>query len=311
MDSPGFLDRATIRSLIILSRVNHHYHDLCKVLVIQKHDLEVLAEFTTIKQLDYNLPSLGTGRLLGYCENESDNVNKIIKLLPLDKIGVEYVNVEFNVHNTYIINHKQIYHALQEYFEKRFNRIIESNHDGMNIITAENINTHLKYNYKHHLPSELYISGNLFNKPIGIKIHKYNITCSTYSHSPLSVRVDYEFLTILLKDALMKNNMYYIANLIETKDKYITMLKKQLYKYQSSYFIKGHLGNYLKYLGHYKNDVTFNHLIIDKRVKLDKYVNIDYVKDKILYRFWLISHICKPIVYDNMIDVCKTYRELL
>jgi hypothetical protein len=183
----------------------------------------------------------------------------------------------------------------------------------MNIITAENINTHLKYNYQHDLQSELYISGNLFHTPITIKIDKYNITCSTYSHSPLSVRADYEFLTILLKDALMKNNMHYIANLINIKyqDKYITMLKKQLSKYQSTDFIKGHLGNYLKYLGHYKNDITFNYLILDKRVKLDKYVKIDYVKDKILYRFWLISHICKPIVYDNMIDVCKTYRELL
>lgn len=312
MDSLGFLNRASIRSLIILSRVNHHYHSLCKWIILQKLDIQVLAEFTTIKQLDYMKPVVKNDNLHigGFCEFDA---NDIIKELDFYQIYIEYIKIEFKIHNTYIINHKRIYDALLEFFNQAMNQSVYLIHDKNKIIIQKDINKQLEYNYQHGLSSQLYITGDLYNHPICIKIDDHNITCSSSSHSPIGVRADYEHLTMLLKDALMKNNMYYIAILIKNKPKnhYLSMLKRQLSKYQSTDFIKGYLGNYLKYLGQYKNDTIFNHLILDKRVKLNKYVRIDYVKDKVLYRFWLISHICQSIDYDNMIDVCKIYRKLL
>jgi hypothetical protein len=249
MDSLGFLNNASIKLLITLSRINHYYHNVSKNVLDLKTNDEFVHEFLTISNFHDNI--YGT----------------------------------FNIKHYYVINHTIIYKHLKHWYD--------------NYSEIYVIDDNMKYNYNEGLKSTINIKMDYSN--LEIKIKKKGIKCLITAYNNATIRIDYEFITNILKEAIFISDMYNpwtIDNLPK--------LKYLLKQYRSTWFIKYYLSNYIKLIGKHNYHHIFNQLALDKRVDLKKYIKIDYVKDKLIYRCWLIKQLCK-IDYDNMIDICKIY----
>ncbi len=124
------------------------------------------------------------------------------------------------------------------------------------------------------------------------------IKCLIFAHNDVNLRLDYEYLMSVLNFALYHNKTKY-AN--------IDLLKKLLLSDHATRFINTYIGAHMKYILN-KNDLTFDHLATDKRVKLYKYIKIEKLKDKLIYRYWLMCQM--DILKDNRYDI-HGYSKLL
>jgi len=328
MDSLSFLIKLPIRSLIILSRLNHHYNSFCLDLLSLKSDKDYLLEFTIITR-EYYQGILHPNLTIDYLSNHYDVIynknikryimkinhhdfiikNNTITMLyndnfknlfnttydPITNIHIKQIFNQFSFYNHAPISNHIIYKFIKNYFD-RFNIMLKLEHG--------NFNETLIYNEINNTTSKFKIRGEFIN--INIHINRHRITCYCKSSNYNSLLLDYQYLTIIMKEALYYNNMYYLSN-----SKNLKTFQHQMEKCQFDHFVKGYLGNYLIQLGKCKNDLYFDQLITKSNVKLDKYCGISYVKNKLLYRCWLLKEICNSIDYDNIMDICQLYRQIL
>lgn len=140
-----------------------------------------------------------------------------------------------------------------------------------------------------------------------ILIEKNKIRCFITCDSFSLARINYEFVMNIIKMGLYHNNMDYYAR----KNK-IELLREALKHDRSTYFIKGWLGQYMINILNRKYDEFFDTLVVDKRIMLDKYRKVSLIKNKLVYRFWLLKNICQnKIVNDNVLDIIHDYRLIL
>ncbi len=325
MDNLSFLSQLSIRLTIILSRLNHRYHDLCLDLLSLKTVHDYLLEFTKIQKIVYEgalhqtlnidylydnydmIYNIHTQRYHLKIENHCFSIknNNIVmknnldfKTLfntsfnPISNINIKQVSTRFSMYNTFLIDHYTIYKFIKSFFTD-YTILLYGNDKPEKI---------LKYNYTNQLQSKFELISYQYYSKIYIYIDKYKITFLCKGNNYMSVWIDYKFITNFIKDALYYNNMYCLSN-----GKNVKYFRHYMEKERFNYFIKGYLGKYLKCLA--QNDLLFDQFILHPKVKLNKYCK--YIKDKLLYRFWLIAQTCCPIVNDNMIDICKLYRQLI
>lgn len=314
------LSTISIRLTIILSRLNHRCHDLCLDLLSVKTAEDYLLEFTKIQErlyegtlmvdidylYNYNVVyNEFTQRYHFQIDNHCFSVknNKIVMknnidyqpifntpFNPITYIDIKKVSTRFTMYNTFLIDHHTIYKFIKTFF-RDYTILLYGEGDKI-----------LNYNYNNQLQSKFkLISYQLYSK-IYIYIDKYKMTFLCKGNNYKSIWLDYQYINTFMKEALYYNNMYYLSN-----SKNVKYFNHYIKKERFDYFIKSYLGKYLKCL--VQNDLLFDQLILHPKVKLNKYRH--YVKDKLLYRFWLIAHVCNSIVNDNMLDICKIYRQLI
>ncbi len=198
----------------------------------------------------------------------------------------------FNIKNKYSISSRLLYQYIKHYFPDGTVIQVE------NVNQLTDINQILNYCDNNELKAKIKIrhDGCIFH----LIVNKNKIYCSIKSRSYSLTRINYEHIINMLYDILYHNNMikYYKLN-------DITQLKTSVQHYRSSSFIKCHLGGYMSAILKNKQDLYFDHLITDPRVKLNKYKIL--VKDQLIYRCWLLKQWC-IIDYDNLIDIIHYYQ---
>ena len=312
------LSKISIRLTIILSRLNHRYHDLCLDLLSLKTTEDYLLEFTNIQErlyegtlmldidyLDNIIYNEFTQRYHFQIDNHYFSVknNKIVMknninfqplfntpFNPITNIDIKKVSTRFSMYNTFLINHHTIYKFIKTFF-RDYTILLYGDGDKI-----------LNYNYNNQLQSKFKIISYQFYSKIYIYIDKYKMIFLCKANNYDTIWIDYQYITNFMKDALYYNNMYYLSN-----GKNVKYFNHYMKKERFDYFIKGDLGKYLRCLVH--NDLLFDQFILHPKVKLNKYCK--YIKDKLLYRFWLITQVCNSIVNDNILDICKIYRKLI
>lgn len=318
------LSKLPIRLLIIVSRTNKYYHNICFQLLSLKSVKKFLLAFTKIDKIQY-FGRLHDNLSLNYlCHNYNIHYNSILnqyqltigknnfyildnKIVspvrhhlkkifntpyePIQNIQIKNIYIHYSFYNFSYINHRVIYKFLIEHFSIDYIYIKSSTDD---------IDQTLIYNELNFLPSKFRISIS----SIKIRVHKYKITCYSKGSTYIGLWLDYQFIANLIQDALFYNNIYYITtfNNIRLFQEYIANYRFYNFtkKYLQEYLVNLDKYSFLKHIDHY-----FNYLAIHPKVKLNNYYQMNYIKYKLFYRLWLITHI--PIDYDNILDICQIY----
>lgn len=319
--------KLSIQLLIIFSRVSQYHHLLSHQILLTKNNKQYVQEFMKIDAILWSgtlNPKLTINTIIA---KENDVfINPYLKRakqrqnnysLHFDKVAMGMIGNKVMIHVKYgeSINYKKLFNVS---FQPIYNLQPETVRCHCTIKNDYRISIHLLYKYIcgwftidtvrigtvdiHH--NIIYIKHDGCKMNLFIKNNTIIFSISSKNYE--LVRINYEFLINIIKDILHINNMHHY--MIKNDIKSLTSL---LTHDRSTDFIKGHLGSYLTNILKRHHDSFFDRLIIDKRVKLEKYIQIVDVKHKILYRFWIIKQICCPLVNDNMLDVCYLYRQLL
>lgn len=339
------LEKLPIKSIILLSRVSQFYNLLTVSLLNKIPDRNYVREFLKVKStvwkailhpkltVDYliNHPNIiklteydqyfvlnfdrvyiclykyhfyyfGSTRSpylnIGYKSNIDLKVLLNIDFNPIKILDQMRIKSYFNINNSYLISCQLVHDYLLDYFPAD------------TIISVQAIaecdskigNDIVKYADDHALEVKIRVKADA--DYFHLTINKHKISCSIRCKNDQLTRINYEYIMNIIKSSLYHNNM---VNAAMTNN--IKLLKQYLKHERSLSFIKCYLGQYLLIS---KNDLFFDQFITDNRIKLYRYRNNQYIKPKLLYRFWLIKELgAGKIDHDNIIDVTHYYKLIL